>query len=221
MKKAVVHISILQLIGLILAVALILSSAFFFARIAGWFASKQEYEATTNSFNVLYGLIQDAANDNSPGIVKRDMIGYFISNQYILVGFHKNQDFVEDICDPERAQKIHEACKTTACLCLYPETYGDLDFESTDFPKVCKSLENVEYIYTEKYDANNAPSKIYQNVLGGKWQRPNNPADNFAYFFIYGQCDDWTSDENFGTNNLGISKYVIDGKTYVEISYLK
>jgi len=157
--------------------------------------------------------------------------GYYVSNKFIVVGFNNDTEGSADECEFERVLRpTNKNCKDTACLCLYPEHEGEFyellgtddDFASNP-PQECASID-ADYIFTLDYHKNGAeqygaPEKIYKNIIGPPFTPGSEyySVDDYARLFVYGQCEDWTSDINLGVQKLYIEKvydYTTD-KTYI------
>src|SRR3989344_7083250 len=75
---------------------------------------------------------------------------YYISSDYIMVGFSKNQEKIQDVWGQETVFKpSRPECHLGSCLCLYKETYGDIDFDDNQ-PVMCYHLQ-AEQISTFDY----------------------------------------------------------------------
>lgn len=199
-------------IGVILLLALLNTP--FVKKLFGILGEEEE-KATMNNFNELVEVINGLNNN----MFERDH-PYFISNNFILVGFNNDTYGSEDECGKEIVLRPSSSeCKDSACLCVYPETATYNDFDATDLPKVCRGID-VDYLFTlDYYDdklryTNN--EAIYKNMIGPRiteeWLSKGYYNDEYARLFIYGQCENWSVDKNFGVNKLYIEK-VYDEQT--------
>ncbi len=141
---------------------------------------------------------------------------YYISNDFILVGFNNDDLGSRDACDPEIVPRPrNNECLSSACLCLYKEQSGDIDFKD-NLPVECQRIKDVDYIISLDYWQNgNHPysdrEEIYKNIIGQRFPDLNSKyyKDVYAYFFIYGQCEDFglfDGDVTFGPQKLYVEK---------------
>lgn len=199
--------------GLLIVIALFQST--FIKNLFGFISEDQE-QGTINSFLELTRIIESDKNDLSSPAVP-----YYIGNNYILVGFNKDNEGLYDHCDPEKVPRPATIqCANTACLCIYKETAGDIDFEPDDQPVTCKSLD-VDFIFTLNYYENGKAKytdkeEIYKNVIGPRFTVDSDLyKEEYASLFIYGQCEDWGSDVNFGIQKLYVEKLTDTNKNKV------
>ena len=207
--------------GLLIVIALFQST--FIKNLFGFISDDQE-QGTMNSFQELVKIIRSDKND-----LNSLAVPYYIGNNFILVGFNKDNEGLYDHCDPEKVPRPATIqCANTACLCIYKETVNDIDFEVDDQPVKCESLD-VDFIFTlDYYDS--APEKgnikytnkkeIYQNIIGPRFTVDSNLyTEEYANLFIYGQCEDWDSvfgsDINFGIQKLYVEKLTDTDKNKV------
>ncbi len=207
--------------GLLIVIALFQST--FIKNLLG-FASDDKEQGTMSSFHELVNIIKSDKNDlNTPAFP------YYIGNDYILVGFNKDNAGLYDHCGPEKVPRPATIqCANSACLCVYKETYGNTDFEIDDLPLTCESLD-VDFIFTLDY-YDNVPEKgkikytnnreIYQNIIGPRFAVDSSLyTEEYANLFIYGQCEDWDSvfgsDIDFGIQKLYVEKLTDTSKNKV------
>ena len=151
---------------------------------------------------------------------------FFLPSGYIIVGFGKDEDSLKDECQIEIVKKPRNfECDNKSCLCLYKESmWSDDDFVN-NAPMMCRKI-NANKIFTlDYYSGNtryNAASNIYKNILGGRIEIESSIyPDDYASLFIYGQCDDWASDELLGNTNLYVERVEKNGEVFVFLSDLE
>ncbi len=230
-KNAIAGAGILAILGAVLGVAAIIFFTwllFSFSQLAG----NQEEQTTIVGFNSLAFEIQTLLdNPNQFASTSLDNpFHYYIDEDFILVGYNNDNIPLKDECEEEEATKpLNEECTNSACLCLHKETGADNDFDDDcdsvrcNQPIMCYKLDGVDNIFTLDYyndgEKYNSPESIYGNIMGKEF----NPAstkypDNYAYFFIYGECEDWWSDDLFETHPFYIEKFIDQGKTNILIA---
>jgi len=229
LKKALVEIGLLEWIGVILAIVLIIATAYFFGSIAGiWGDGGQREEGTIVNFRLLANKV-NAGIDLQVECAYAVNHAFSIDDSHIVVGFNKDRDFVEDACQYEDVPKPGvDACSDSACLCLYRDPTGTHD-DFVDNPQMfCEALKSktglkADYIFTRRYYLGtsgmfvsnskvlfNAPENIYKNFMGMPWGPPTEygslvfPYTFYSYLFIYGECGDWGFNEDFRSSPLYI-----------------
>ncbi len=212
-----------HLVGLALAVFIIILIAppivSFFSSLLGG-GNEQE---TMNNFMML----AKVAKINTEGMLA-PALPFYISKNFIVVAFNKNNEGSADNCQYETVPRPSSiSCQNAACLCLYKEQSSDDDF-ANNIPIACEKVNDVDEIFTlDYYDS--VPEKgsikytekeeIYKNIIGPRIEvKSQFYNDQYARLFIYGQCEDWTSDINFGIQRLYIEKMHDQEKAYLFIA---
>ncbi|MEK6903963.1 MAG: hypothetical protein AABW87_00030 [Nanoarchaeota archaeon] len=212
-KRGDVSPIMLVKIGLLVlaAVALIIAVTLMYNII---FSSEGE-APSLNSFKSLHEAVAGGVSASEGGVFIDK--AYHISPSFILVGFGSKQDSVFDRCGAEEVRKPKVAGCSGACLCLYEETGGDIDFDVPEI-KECLPLDSkvqdvitLNYYNPEKNEVKYLSNKdsdesrrIWQNVGGnqitskeilGEFYSGERYGDyEYADFFVYGQCRDFSSD---------------------------
>jgi len=229
LKKALVEIGLLEWIGVILAIVLIIGTAYFFGSMAGiWGDGGQREEGTITNFRLLAHTINEMMDINTECVYTVDH-AFSIDDSHIVVGFNKDRGFVEDACQYEAVFKPGvDACIDSACLGLYRNPTGT-DDDFVDNPQMfCEALKSktggaADYVFTRRYYLStpdiiaskskvlfNAPENIYKNFMGMPWGPPSEygalmfPYTWYSYLLIYGECGDWGSNEDFRSSPLYI-----------------
>ena len=199
--------------GLLIVIALFQST--FIKNLFGFISDDQE-QGTMNSFQELVRIIRSDKND-----LNSLAVPYYIGSNFILVGFNKDNSGLYDHCGPEKVPRPATIqCANTACLCIYKETHGDTDFEVDDYPVTCKSLD-VDFIFTLDYHEDGKAKytnkeEIYKNIIGPRFAVDSSLyTEEYANLFVYGQCEDWYSDVNFGIQKLYVEKLTDTSKNKV------
>ncbi len=213
-KKDKRGLSVIGVIGDIVIGVFLLLILLYATRNLFGFLSEENEKATINNFNYLVEIANTKLKDKPYFNNADSPLAYYINNQFILVGFNKDDLGSEDECQTEFVRRpAAQACKDSACLCLYPETFTDNDFDPEDLPRICKAID-ADYIFTLDYYQNGNimytdKEAIYKNILGpeSKDIASKYYTDKYARLFIYGQCEDFGGDdENFGIQKLYIEK---------------
>lgn len=242
-KAAILGVNLGELIGIILAIFIVITTAIIAAKLTQIFAGGQAAENTKASLISLTTDIKARIKDTSVFSVKRQS-PYYIHKDYVIVGFDKVQTTKpRDMCDVETVTKPSQ-CGKDACICLYEnegKNYGVGDDDTFDGystpppePIVCHRLPRVDYVYSYQYrneDENEitkpegdktAGDKAFEhNLMGGGKSGFGPPLvreNSYGDLILYGQCDDFTPDVNFKLQKLYIEKFVDKGKTYIFIA---
>lgn len=245
-KKGLVEEGLLQWIGIILAIILIAGTAYFFANLSGIFGGGQKGEGTVKNVQFLAQTINEMIDVPGECVYAVDN-AFYIDSGFILVGFNKDEDFIEDACKYELVNKPEiDACSDSACLCLYRDPRGTHDDFVDNPPVFCEALKSktslaADYVFTRRYYmgtadwivsksrvAFNAPENVYKNIIGMPWGPPPEYGGSFfqyiplySYFFIYGECGAWGFNKAFGSALLYIEvlKAPKTGKNVVFIAH--
>jgi len=135
--------------------------------------------------------------------------------------------------------KEGQKCQDTACICLF--AYGSNYKFMAEYGKYneyeliqCESLPRVNYIITQylgtttsgdaktKGPAYGYPEEIWSNMDGEIIHEVSNYAGrnvrDYAFFYIYSQCDGWNWDVNLGSIKLYIEKFTNNKVNYMFIA---
>lgn len=155
-----------------------------------------------------------------------------ISDEYTIVAFNKYENSSHDCCPKEEwVEKPKECGKRRTCLCLYsPGKHANFADNKLKrciklSPRVSKVL-SFYYLYShyketyekrwpyssselkeliDNYKASPTGSRIEETMAGCGYEKelPNGyPAEAYAYFFLYGECDGWWWDHTFPPSDL-------------------
>ncbi|GEM_PF-6570085 len=215
-KKAVIDIGPVQLGGLILAVILIAGTVWFFARLSGIFTGGGEERATEVAFQTLAFKINELTSSQDQCAATQDGQNLFVAPDYAIVGFN---DFAHELpitnCGNQQITRpIRPDCpKEKSCICLYKtqEVFKNLE------PLQCAAI-NSEWIVMPLYSSSYLPTSVQKNMAGGRSLHSLLQNTETTFLFIFGQCDDWWIDENFGTKKMYLEKNKADRGTAVLIA---
>jgi tetratricopeptide (TPR) repeat protein len=214
--------TLMELVMITVAAIVILASlSFFWNFISSILRSPSEDEFTQVEDLML--MIKDLAASEAYFVANKS-ITLMMPEGHMLVAYQKGEEPSMDLCGEEPAPKPPD-CGDKACLCLHREMTGDDDFgeqctgsrNSCKPPKSCTTID-ADYIFALRYNeqyskANKIPESFYKNVLGQEYNVVNeNYKGAYSYLFIYEECDDHWSDEQFGFQSVYIEKFT-DPKT--------
>lgn len=219
-----------SIIGIVLAaiiIAAIVNSSFL-KGFLGFFSSSKE-QATMDNFRTITEILKIKDTISTTQV-------YTIGEDYILVGFNKDDKGSVDECQYEKVPRPASAeCNGNACLCLYKVSSGrwyqifgtDDDFEG-NVPMVCSRIE-ADYVFTLDYAVDKQPryttdEPIYKNIIGPRMEISSSRYKikdySYASLFIYGECGDWGSNAKFGIQKIYIERIydAEQNKAYVLIA---
>lgn len=202
------------------------------------FSGTKDQQVALNNLQALQKAMNDVAASASEFFLGDLQFNAFPN--YIVVGFSKDDNFVGDVCGYSASRNPpyevvdkpkRPECSQSSCICLYPETYGDDDFDEKDYPISCLSVKadkifTLDYLY-QSYLPNgikySEDERVWKNTGGYPITLTNVYPENlgnfnYASLFIYGQCEDHYSDINFGIQKLFIEKTIKEGKTYLFVA---
>ncbi|MBD3163806.1 hypothetical protein GF323_01275 [Candidatus Woesearchaeota archaeon] len=211
-KKAVLGLSLTQLMGVIFAIIVLIAASIAFARFLGIFTTTKDAKAK-NNFKAITYEIRKLVETPYP-YVYREYYPFYLPSNLILVG-HDRQS-IKTQCTNEFA--TNNNCHNKPCLCLYEDTLND-DFDGawlwTKSKQIIECYEfNKDITFLAPFDNNKGifsgekkPSKI------GYYEGESNYED----MFLYGN--------GCGTNNFGVAKLYLEkfqdpetGKVFIYIS---
>ena len=185
MNKKAIGLSLTTIVGLVLAIVIIGSTAYLFARIGRIFFTPKIDQATEASFNRLVDEINDLLEDESK---YSTTLPYYIHEDYVLVGFDDSEIF--DISYTPSPKKIERSdkCKYNSCICLAKKDKDSLNYLT------CKIFEKIKTF-------NAKPSTAANNNFGAEKIK-----DGFLDLLIYGQLK--SGHPRFGVKNINIEKRI-------------
>jgi hypothetical protein len=206
----------IQVAFLVLSVAIILATLPFFNDIFHIFFGKPQEDSEYQYQRIMQKVTALADSDSIYD--KEDADAFYISDDYIIVGYNQGEGPSKDGCGEEDATKPKVLCGTKACICLHKETTGTDDFDDDcrgtgcNKPVQCVTFDNVDYIFSidyKSYKSDEIPESFSDSVRGGSFT-PDPPADvypdSYAFLFLYGDCDKIGSD-SFGQHPLYIERF--------------
>lgn len=189
-----------ELIGLILVVVVVAGFLIFIVRFV-LSGNDQEEQSTIDGFVSLTKLVEKYVEDPgsfNPGDKDTPILPYHIDDDFIVVGFNKGLEpgaQPTDGCDALPFGKefeyiprpVEQGCPgTSACLCLYPQTYGGDDFDKDDKPMMnCKEFPGVDYILSFWYSDS-------EGLDESPFTHADLPADERVRDTFLGACYPWT-----------------------------
>jgi len=216
------------LVGTILALAVIVLVLFIAGKFTGLFFSEKNQELAINNFIALSNRIETLSKSRNQFDAQRNFPFYLPSN-FVIVGFNRrwNDRTNSDGCEPEPVRKPSvidgqegKKCRDSACICLFGDrndhfTKGKEGQEYNVELIQCRSLPEVDYIIIPYLkESKEYPSQIYKNFIGEKIPLTGYPLtgfNNYAFSYIYGQCDDHYWDKNLESRKLYIEKFTNEG----------
>jgi len=222
-KRAVVEIGLVQLLGLILAIAIIVGTVWFFGRLSGIFTGSGAERATEVAFQTLaYKINELAAKEDSCAATPEGQ-NLYVGANYAIVGFNKGKQFTINVCGKnEQVQKpLRPDCSNKSCICLYKtQKY----FKGLT-PIQCSAI-NADFIempiYTEKDYGEKIKDPIFMNMrapLGLFYPLFANKI-YASDFLIFGKCDQgiFGGSTNFGTQRMYVQKIKTNQKTEILVA---
>ncbi len=225
-----------QLMGTVLgAFAIILVFTFAGAFAILYFGEKDD-EFATNNFIALANKIETLSKSRGQFDVQR-AFPFYLPSKFVVVGFNKGwvDSKISDGCEPEAVRKPTEEiggkegkkCEGSACICLFGDSNYDFMDENEYNVELmeCRSLPKVDYIIIPHMKENDKyPSEISKNFIGEKIHF--NPSDDYssigfsdyAFSYIYGQCDDYFWGTNLQSRKLYIEKFTDNTTTYIFVT---
>ena len=201
-------------VGMLLVVALFV----FIYRLQG--VGKGGLEDTTIKGFLSFGKRVDAVLQNPLQYAVDDKAPYYISDNFVIVGFPQGVNSVKEECYGETIPKPKAQCGDNACLCLYkayewekPRTgckrlqtndiftldYYDTNTKSCQYGtdnEVCSNFMGYSYnVGGYSFEVKGVKEQVYPN----RWQ--------YANFIIYGECDKWWWDAEIEQKQVFIEKY--------------
>lgn len=187
-----------------------------------------EEQASVTGYTSLINTTKDMLK--SPAQVEKATMILSISEDATIVGFNKNESFVKDACDPNENVQKPAKCGKDACLCYYNPGYYE-DFENNQLSKTeeCIRFPDVDYFISFYYvdwakkDQYGVNPEIYKNLVGDRIliDFPSYyPSERYSYLFMYGECDGWSWDAEFGKQMIYLEKVKDPAtkKTYILIA---
>ena len=218
---------LMTIAGVILAVAVILLTVLIVFKLSSGFAPP-EAQATFASYDGIISRISRMLRNTDEIYISEDF-PIQISGDYIFIGFNKDEDFAIDGCYPDEKVSKPNGCHGQACFCYYKGHYEDFE---NNRQKRCTPLPGVDYLitlnyagwyYQDPYKDYGVNSKIYKNIVGRKLDSTKlagYPGGDYSYLFMYGHCDAWWVDQNFGNPRIYLEKFYDEDeeKTYILIA---
>ncbi len=216
--------------GALLAVIVIVLAVYLIFKFSAMFTQPEE-QATIATYNTLISQISRMTHKTGTDYIASDF-WINVGGSDILVAFNKDENKAIDACYPVEEIPKPEECGEHACLCRYKGHYED--FIGNNVKKRCTPLPYVDYIISLNYadfyyknenifDTYAVGPKVYKNVVGKEitFDEPSGyPDDDYSYLFMYGHCDAWWIDENFGKQRIYLEKFYDrrTKKTYIFIA---
>ncbi len=213
-KKAVLGISLIELIYLIISIGIIFFLISLGISFYNFFVKGNDYESTANNLEALKIKIEELIGKEGLAI---STMPYFISDDFILVGFNKDLTqgkisstesvFVQDI-----EQTRPPLCKSKSCLCLYEDHSGN-DFTKETAPLDCKVFDQdiIFLAFSGKKigsSKENVDTAIEEDFLfKGQLYPINSKYHDYEFLVLYGEGKTALSDDDFGVRNLYIEKW--------------
>ncbi len=215
--------------GIIILIIIVVAGIF----TALYFSEKNE-EFAINNFIALANKIETLSKSEKTFDVQR-AFPFYIPSNFIIVGFNENwKDTTKsDRCEEEAVRKPSkldgkegEKCDNFACICLFGNSNDKFMSGNSYNVKLmqCHRLPGVNNFTTfhmedKIYDY---PDDITYNMGGNSMNVGDYSSINFknyAYFYVYGQCDNYWWDKDLLGRKLYIEKFTDDGgNTYIFIA---
>ena len=213
-KKSAIELSLLQLLEIVLAIAIVMLLIYLSLKLAGFFIGRQEYDSTINNLEELSKRINELIKDKKDAS-KQSMV-YSIADNYILVGFsYDDKGVMRTECTNENIVKSRpRLCEAKSCLCIYQNFGGITDWEGKDFdsrtnvvPLKCKTFNDKIVFLTPNKDSNFGGTQT-------QWRISNTPSTNYNYLVVYGKCGLGTS---WGVKQIYIYKDTEGDNIFISI----
>jgi tetratricopeptide (TPR) repeat protein len=223
-------ITLMELVYLILGVVIIIVLFAFSGSMAKTLFGKED--ENMRNFDVLALKVQNLLKSSDRFAADKSFPMY-LGDDYIIVGYNRVSEANVDDCGAEAATKPAECGRDSSCLCLHKKKSGFLgivgtkdDFDNSqsgNTPLRCVNFNNLDYIFTIKYDYypadNQVPQEVQKNLIGGMLDvgLTEDYPDSYAYFFLYGKCGSEAG--SFGKQNLYVEKFTQEGGNRILIAY--
>lgn len=217
--------------GLVLVLIIIVAGVF-----TAFYFNEKDEEFAVNNFIALANKLEGISKSQLQFEVQR-AFPFYIPSDYIIVGFNKgwSDSKVSDGCQPEEVRKPDqrdgkegEKCINSACICLFGDSNDNfMNSDGTYNVNLvqCQSIPESDYISTlHLTDAKtyNYPKEVYYNVVGqnnGLTDYSKISFSDYAFFYLYGQCDGYWFDKDTGSRKLYIEKFTdSQNKNYIFIA---
>jgi len=196
-KKGVLGLSLNTVLGLVLAIAIIGLTAYFFGNLYVTFLEKRIDQGTASSFNKLIDEVNDLLEDESKFFTS---LNYYIHEDYILVGF--DHEKIKDTQYPQGRERPNK-CQGKSCLCLLKVEKKKTQ-EAKDVS--CRIIENVNF------NVKTPPGHFNY----GKENPTSILTDSTYFLVIYGKISTY----RFGVKNLEIRKVETKNEKNEKFYYL-
>jgi hypothetical protein len=194
-----------------------------------------EYQASEKSYKNLLKEAQ-ALEYSKDNLAAATLAPFALDTDVTVVCFNKNESFSYDACPPNERVPKPALCGKDACLCLYaPGKYANFNIDNRLSKQPCIPFPDVDYFisfYYAGFDAKGSAyaeshysvdSTVYKNIVGDRISLnlpPYYPSEEYSYLFLYGQCDGWAWDQDFGNHEIYLEKFKDpkSNKTYLFIA---
>jgi ferredoxin-thioredoxin reductase catalytic subunit len=192
------------------------------------FLSSSKDQTNEQGFARLNYAIKDLLTDQKKITVDFPMS---LKEGAVIIGFNKEKSVVQT-CPGEGNVPKPTECKDYACICMYKdEPKKENLFKCEMYPQV-DYFTTIDYDLSkrginEDYFGDKVPKKqVMDNFRGQFFYDMNNyfpsygnPNDVYAYFVLYGECNDGGQDEELGLQNFYIERFIKDQKVIIFINY--
>ncbi len=168
MNKKGIELSLSTILGLVLAIAIIGLTAYFFLKVGGIIFPGKLDQGTKASFDRLIDEIEKISKKETDAT----LVPYSIQSPYVLLGFDKTGNIMTT-CKTEKIISRPSTCLNKACLCICDQD------KFTDKCFVCKTFENINSF--------SASSKFtIKDKLNFGAEKSEGSGQ--YYLVVYGQC---------------------------------
>jgi hypothetical protein len=229
-----------ELVGHILGAAVVILIIIIAAAFATFYFGEKNKEFAINNFIALSNKIETLSKSREQFDVQRAFPFYLPSN-FVVVGFNKGWDNnkISDGCEPEPVRKPSgidgkegKKCENSACICLFTNNDDFMDGDDYNVELVqCHPFPKADYIITLYLGTSvkdkdigkdyKYPVEIYKNIVGERIYLPDYSLigfSDYAFFYIYGQCEDHYWDENLQSKKLYVEKFTRNDRTFIFIA---
>lgn len=206
-KSSVEEATLIHVLEIILAFAVVLVLIYFSLELTGFFIGRQDYDSTMNNFDELVKSVGVLAGDNK-NTLSIGTASYSITDDYILVGFsYDDNGIMQKTCPDETVAKSRpKSCQSKSCLCIYKNLGGITDWTGPDFDSrgnagtlKCKAFDEKIIFLAPQADSNFKGSQTQWKPMHFQWP-------SYNYLVLYGICGGpWKT--SWGVKNIYLEKY--------------
>lgn len=213
-KKSAIELSLLHLLEIVLAIAIVMLLIYLSLKLAGFFIGRQDYDSAINNLEELSKRINLIIKDKN-NLLSQTMV-YTIPDSFILVGFSYDAKVaLKTECTLETITKSRlVSCQAKSCLCIYQNFYGkDFDDRPNTIPLKCKPFEEKIVFLAPRPDQ--YPDANFKGIKS-QW-KPNydTAMPSYNQLIAYGQCG---TAAKWGVRKITIRKSKEDVNIFIIIN---